>query len=289
MFKSLFSSGLKPVFTFSQKGNIWRMYFNHNGITVGETRDLNSKEAYLYSFNFKTKEIFFKNYQIEEKWWFSIEFVSDNFIYLNRFANPEVPEPIGIYAHDIKTGKEIWNNKDLIFYFSDNDFVFGLKQLFESKILYKLDANTGNVIEEYRTDEDIRKVIAQKNENDLKMYEGCLYPEVYNLADNDMVFETEINIPDKNKIEGHLEFIRFNNYLVYNYHIKQGIDLKNIERQILSNILQIKDASGKIILNETLNKVTSSYVPDSFFIKDGHLFYVKEKKELTAINLDNLQ
>jgi hypothetical protein len=65
--------------------------------------------------------------------------------------------------------------------------------------------------------------------------------------------------------------------------------MKNIERQILSNVIRIKDTnSGKIILDETLNKITSSYVPDSFFIKDGYLFYVKEKKELTSINLNIL-
>jgi hypothetical protein len=290
MFKNLFSACIKPDFCFSQKGNIWRMYFNNTGITVGETRDLNSKEAYLYSFDFKTKEIFLKNYQIQEKWWFSIESVNDIYVYLGRFFNPEDPEPIGIYAHDIKTGSEVWSNKDLIFYFSDNDFVFGLKRLFESKILYKLNANSGEIIEELRTDEEMIKIIEQKKENDLKMYDGYLYPEIYNLSENDLVFEAEVDFADKAKIEGPLEFIRFNNFLIFNYHIKQAIDLKNIERQILSNILHVKDkAAGKLIHTETLNKITSSYVPDSFFMKDGYLFYVKEKKDLISINMNNLQ
>ncbi len=290
MFKNLSSSVLKPDFCFSQKGNIWRMYFNNTGITVGETRDLNSKEAYLYSFDFKTKEIYLKNFQIQEKWWFSIESVNDNYVYLSRFFNPEDPEPIGIYAHDIKTGSEVWENEDLIFYFCDNDFVFGLKRLFESKILYKLNANSGEIIEELRTDDEMIKVIEQKNENDLKMYDGYLYPEIYNLSENNLVFEADVDVGDKAKIEGPLEFIRFNDFLIYNYHIKQGIDLKNIERQILSNILYVKNkAAGKLIHTETLNKITSSYVPDSFFIKDGYLFYVKEKKELISINMNNLQ
>jgi hypothetical protein len=289
MFKGLFTSGIKHDFIFSQKGNIWRMYFNHIGIAVGETRDLNSKEAYLYSFDFKLKQIYFKNFQIDAKWWFSIEAVNDKFIYLNRFTNPEVPEPIGIYAHDIKTGAEIWKNKELIFYFADNEYVYGLKQLFESKILYKLNAKTGEIIAEFRTDEEIIDIIEIKNENDLKVYEGFLYPEIYNFAENDVVFESEINLVEKDKVEGPLEYIKFNNLLVYNIHIRQGIDMKNIERQILSNVIRIKDTnSGKIILDETLNKITSSYVPDSFFIKDGYLFYVKEKKELTSINLNIL-
>lgn len=288
-FKNLFSgNSLKPDLTFSQKGNIWRMYLNNTGIIVGETRDLFTKEAYLYSLDYVNKEVYFKNLQLDEKWWFLIEGVTDDYIVISRFINPENPEPVGIYFHDIKSGNLIWKNEELMLLFAANEFTYGYKQLFESRILYKLSSAKGEIIEEYREEAQMYDVLAEKSEHDEKQYEGYLYPEIYMQGDNEDVIKTYL--PDdvnSIKIEGPIEYIQYNNYLIYNYHEKKGIDLKNIERQVLSNLLYIIDmGKNKMVYNEVLNKETSSYVPDSFFIKDSYLFFIREKKELTSINLN---
>lgn len=288
-FKNLFSgNSLKPDLAFSQNGNIWRMYFNNTGFTVGETRDLFTKEAYLYSLNYENKEVYLRDFQLDEKWWFTIEGITDNYFIISIFANPENPEPAGIHFYDIKSGKLIWSNEDLIFLFAGNEFTYGYKQLFESRILYKLSSETGGILDEYREESRIYDVMAEKGVHDEKQYEGYIYPEIYLPGDEENIIKSYF--PDEVKslnLEGPVEYLQFNNYLVYNYHEKKGIDLKNIERQILSNILNITDLDkNKLVFKETLNRETSSYVPDSFFVKDNHLFFIREKKELTSINLN---
>lgn len=288
-FKSIFSGDkLKPEFIFSQKGNIWRMYFNNTGITAGETRDLYSKEAYLYSINYKDKKVHLKDFQLNEKWWFSIEGVTDRYIIISHFIKPDTPEPVGIFVLDIITGKEIWKNEELIFLFASNEFVYGYKQLFESKIFYKVKAETGDLMEEFREEVQIINILGEKSEYEEKQYEGYFYPELFIPGDENNLIKSYF--PDDIKLlklEGPVEYIQFNNYLIYNYHEMKGIDIRNIERQLLSNVLSIIDlGNNKKVFHETLNKETSSYVPDSFFVKDGYLFFIKEKKELTSINLN---
>jgi hypothetical protein len=289
VFKNLFSgNSLKPDLTFSQTGNIWRMYFNNTWITVGETRDLYTREAYLYSLNFENKEVYLKDFQLDEKWWFSIEGVTDDFIIISRFINPENPDPKGIYFYDIRSGKFIWKNEELILLFAENEFTYGMKQLFESRIIYKLSSSTGGIIDEYREEAQMYDILAEKSVHDEKQYEGYLYPEIFTPGDEDDVIKTYLP-EDVNslKLEGPIEYIQYNNYLIYNYHEKKGIDLKNIERQILSNMINIIDLDkNKAVFRKALNKETSSYVPDSFFIKDNFLFFIREKKELTSINLN---
>jgi hypothetical protein len=288
-FKSIFSGNkLNPEFTFSQKGNIWRMYFNNSGITAGETRDLYSKQAYLYSINYKSKKVYLKEFQLTEKWWFSIEGITDNHIIISHFVKPDTPEPVGIHVLDILTGKEIWRNDELIFLFASNEFVFGYKQLFESKIFYKLNAGTGEIMEEFREDVQIINILGEKSDYEEKQYEDYSYPELFTPGDEENLIKNYFSDDIKSlKLEGPLEYLQFNNFLIFNYHEKTGIDLKNIEKQILSNVLKIIDLrKNKNIFNVTLNKETSSYVPDSFFVKDGYLFFIREKKELTSINLN---
>ena len=81
---------LKPYISFSQKGNIWRLYFSNEDIIFCETRDMGSKETLFASINYKTKQIYLSDFQLSEKWWISVEAVTDNTVYFNRFKTPEL-------------------------------------------------------------------------------------------------------------------------------------------------------------------------------------------------------
>jgi hypothetical protein len=43
--------------------------------------------------------------------------------------------------------------------------------------------------------------------------------------------------------------------------------------------------NGEKLYEDIMNKSSSYNVPDNFFVKDDNLYYLKEKKELIAINL----
>ncbi len=288
--KNILSSyRLKPHYKFSQTGNIWRIFFNDSNIIAGETRDINTKQAYIFSFDFVRKKEYIKNLQFKEKWWFAIDAVNGNYIFISSFKHPEVPEHRGFEVIDIKSGKKAWNNSELEFFFAENEHVFTVKQLFESKEIYKLDINDGSVINEYKSEDELLSVIDLKKGNDINIYKGLINTDIMDLED--VVLKSTYNeimeMLGKSDIKGAVEYVNSGDYLILNYHVSKGVNMKNISENHLTNKLEIYDKKNNLVFEDILNQKTSSYVPDSFFVKNGYLFYIKEKSELICINLYN--
>ncbi len=287
--KDIFTKNkLKPFLNYSQKGNIWRMHFSPSDILVCETRDLNLKETFFFSLNYKTKQVYLSNFQLNEKWWIAIESVNDDTIFFNRFKTPELPEHLGIIAVDLKTGNIKWNNTDLTFLFADCSDVYAYMQHFEREIYFKLNGETGNVIESYEDDKIADSLLELKSFNEEKMFSDFIYPEIY-IEGNNVEQKIEEYLMERfrdTKYMGEIEFILSGELLIYNFHADMGVNIKDITSRNLSNHLEIYDfSSKKIIHDEILNAEAANYVPDSFFIKDGFLFYIKEKKELISIDI----
>lgn len=279
---------LKPGLIFSQKGNIWRMHF-YGDILVCETRDLSSKEVYFASLNYKTNEVYLKNFQLDEKWWVSVDDIDDSTIFFNYFKTPELPEHKGITTVELKTGKVLWRDSDLAFWFSTKSDVYAVKEMFEKKSFFRLNINNGDIVEEYDDEDTEEYLMGIRNAYDSERYANLLNTDVY--SDNVDVLENEISTYFSNyfqnvNILGGIEYIRFDDLLIYNYHRDIGVDLKDLNRRNIRNVLEIYDLNkNSIIYSEVLNELAANYVPDSFFVNDGYLFFVKEKKELTIINL----
>jgi hypothetical protein len=279
----------KDKFSFKQKGNIWRFYFNNDFIIVGETRDIDAREFYLFSMNYKSKEIFFKDFSPEAGWWCNICGMNDKQIYLSRYKKPDLPVEKGIVALDLKSGSTLWQNDDLKFYFNDNDNVYGVKELFEMKKICKLDVNSGDLIEESGDFEFMLYLENEKKKTNDLLYKDCIYTESFSL-ESDTISESlrkhlEV-IKSKFKIIGNIDFLNINDFTIYNYYYQKGINLKDINAPVLENVLEIYDnTAGKIVYKNIINNSVSAYVPDSFFIKHDHLMYVKNKNELVIVNL----
>lgn len=281
---------LKPYISFSQKGNIWRLYFSNEDIIFCETRDMGSKETLFASINYKTKQIYLSDFQLSEKWWISVEAVTDNTVYFNRFKTPELPEHMGIISADAKTGKIKWENKDLTFLFAEANDVYAYKEQFEREIFYKLNADNGSIEETYEDEKIAESLLELKKFNEERIFTGFLYPVIF-VKGNELDPRIENYLTEKIKqvnYQGEIEYMDYGNLLIYNFHEDRGINPKDLTVHNLTNKLEIFDFNAnRIIHTETLNTDSVNYVPDSFFMKDGFLFYVKEKKELISIDLSN--
>jgi len=260
-------------FRFSQRGNMWRMFFSRSGIIAGETRDTLSKNAYFFALNSTDGRIIFSNLQLEQKWWVSISGVNDGFAFISGYKKPDMPELMGITAIHLLDGSIRWESNDLSFFFADNDRVYVCKQLLETKKYYSIDANTGRD----RKEVTVESIVSRKEEVESSLYQDFIYPE-----------PDQTGLIDLSglKHEGPVEYIKFKGYIIYNYHEYKGVGIRNVEKNRLTNKLLIRDsASDKIVFSETLNKNVTGYVPDSFFIRKDCLFYVREKRELVCVSL----
>ena len=252
------------------------MFFTNNKLIAGETRDLINKQAYLFAVNYENCTVLLKNLQLEQKWWISISHVNDRLIFLSSYRKPDMPEHLGIITVGISSGDIRWQKDDLTFLFADDDYVYAYKQLFESKKYYKLKIESGETLNELTVDE-IDSIPLLKQKIEMQQYMDFAYPLTYSPGEENESSKYFSSRFAGSELKGPVEYANYDNYLVYNYH-EQG--------EILGNKLEVYDNNIKeVVFKEILNRHVSSYVPDSFFIKDSYLFYVREKTELTSIKL----
>jgi hypothetical protein len=285
---------LKPIWKFSQRGNLWRFFFADKNIIVGETRDIKSKNVYFFSLDVKSGKTFLKNYQLEnEDYWISIEGLNENVFFLHRFVKPDLPQHKSIIAVDIFSGKKLWENNEYIYLFNTNNNLYAYKEKFETNEIVEININNGKLLKTFTKGEH-KEIYKLKNESLSKStYERFNYPVPYVKEETPenliKIFEKEIT--DFNA-KGKIEYIIKGNYLMFNYYLENSILNNDQSRGMIINfvnkfcIYDINDNNK--IYKDTLNKNSSYNVPDNFFVKDDHLYYLKEKIELIALNLKHL-
>jgi hypothetical protein len=277
---------IKPEWVFNQNGNLWRFVFGGKEFIAGETRDLEEKKLYLFTFDVQTGKEFLKNFLFEDgNYWISIEGATTEILYLHRFEKPELPYHKNIIAIDIRTGNRLWENEDYQYYFSTEDKLFGIKQKFEKAELVEIDVTDGRVIREI-SEEEYAEILEMKRKSDDDLYtEFYNYPKSVSQHPPDEI-AGEIICKTVTNAEGEIEYIIKDGKLFFNYYKPADIDTRDITRKYYKNIFCIYDVlSGEKQYEDILNERSSFNVPDNFFCKDNFLYYLREKKDIVAIKL----
>lgn len=283
---------IKPAWIFNQKGNLWKFIFGGNDFIVGETRDIDKKLLYLFTIDINSGKKLLTDFLFEEgNYWVSIEGASPKIIYLNRFENPELPYHKNIIAIDIFNGNKIWENEEYQFFFSTEDNIFGIKQKFDKPEIVEINNLNGSVLKVFKEDEYV-SLLDLKRKSDKDLYsEFYDYPKSINQfpVDNHLKEILQKETVDSN---GDIEYIIKNDNLFFNYYRYSSTDTKDISRKYYKNTFCVFNTkTGEKIYQDTLNEKSGFNVPDNFFSKDKHVYYLREKKDLVALKIqcyDNL-
>lgn len=272
---------IKKLFLYKGKFQIWRILITESNKLIVETRDIEKKEAFFNCLDIESGKKFFTDYQFEEKFWIGIEDIYKDIIFLHKFAKPDLPGHKHIIAFDINSQQILWENPDYSFLFILNDKIYAYRQKFENRSYYALDILTGNVVKDCGTDfREINKLneIAA-NKKDFSQYVFPVpfnSPGIDNFEINEIIAEEIKNL----EIVGDVEYNKFNNFLLMNYHQKKS-------GTFLENIFKIYDLkTNREVLNETLNSNANAFVPDSFFVYKNMLVLLIEKTGLKVYKLN---
>ena len=277
---------IKPSWSFSQQGNLWRIFITSNDILIGETRNLEEKIVFFFSLNLENGEHYLKNYMFEDgNYWISIEGYNSGNIFLHRFENPNLPDHKGIIDIDIKTGEVKWENKNLLYFFNTETEIYGYKQQFESFKYFNIGFEDGLILNEVSEENHIALFELKQNSSD-GLYLNNYYTDNFDSTQTDSSLTQIVNLEINNKdIQGEVEYIRLDKYFIFNYHLKK-INHKDLNNVYLENILCIYDVDNiNKIYSDILDKNARFNVPDSYFVHKDYLIYVKEKKEIITIKL----
>lgn len=274
--------GLKVFWSFSQTGNIWRLFFGGNKYIIGETRNTETKELFFFVIEYETGKVILKDHTFENgNFWVSIEGATEDLLFLGRFEKPELPYLKNIVTLDIKTGNKKWENEKYTFLFNTDKQLFGIKRKFESNEIVEIDITSGEQIKIIPESEHI-SIYNLRNENEDNIYRNSQYPMEYKaeLA-NERIKNVFDKICTEEKNASNFEYIQTGSLLIFNYYVKFDSETSYYE-----NRFKIIDFDkSETLFEDVLNEKTNYCVPDNFFIKGDYIFYLKEKIYLNCIKL----
>ncbi len=273
---------IKPIFTYSNNKQIWRLLLTEKNRLIIEERDLNNKEVFFNCVEVESGKKIFSNFQFEEKYWAGIEAIHNEIIFFHKFINRDMPDHMGIFAFDINTKKILWKNDDLIFLFILQGKVFCYKNKFDSREFFSLDFKTGNLVEELGEDSKTINLFREQSYNS-NNYNGYFFPTSFNSLNNDLTPYNKLlnELKENYTIAGSIDYIEIDNLLFFNFHEVQS------DGTLTNRFKAIEYLTKNVILEEVLNTKTKSFIPDSFFIKDNFVFLLIEKTKLKVYSIKN--
>ena len=279
-FQSWKVRGTRPAWTYRVKGTIWRIIPTDFGKIVGEERDVASKQARFFCLGQRTGEVFWADLTLEEQWWIGIESVHRDLVLFHGFSTPELPEHKMITAVDLLTGKTLWSNRELAFVAATDDSVFAMSNATLGRTYCELDNRTGEKMRAVSSDdEEMRK--AQRppgfSADNEVMQPVPAVPGDY-LA---MMIDSHYDV---DAIVGQVEAVEADDLVIFSYHEKTR---QSTDQQLnLRNILKVVGKTREVdLFEEILNTHCSAPAPESFFVQCHMLYFVKERNELTALEL----
>ncbi len=271
---------IQKLFSFNQGRNIWRIILTDLDQIVIEERDVQKKEVYFSCIDRVSGKFFWKDKTfLDEKFWIGIEGTNSKYLILHQFEKPDMPNHKKIINVDLNSGEVLWVNDDLTFYNLDENYVYGYISQFEKNEFFKLSIEDGDIISEMGSEEEAKPILNSIKEKDYSRYS---FTETLNSPTRDeRISELISQFLSNNLYLAFSEFIDRSDYLVFNVYDK-------IEMRSLINRLIIFDKTQeKPILIETLNQSTPAPIPDSFFMYDDDLYFIKDKMELVAYRLNS--
>ena len=271
---------IQKKYLYTNGYTIWRLIPSGDRLLI-EERDEKKKQVYFNCVEIESGKSILKNFQLDEKFWVGIEAFENNRIYFHKFAKPDMPGHMGITAYDLGAKKILWTREDLVFLFLYKDKVFTYLQKFESREIFSLDAESGNIIKEYGENAlEINSIREELISKEYEKYKDYLFPENYVAGKQSSEVKSIVdNLKQKVIITGEIEFINYKKSLLLGFHTVRD------DGKLNNNFRTIEIDSGKVIFEDVVNSGITSYIPDSFFIKNNLLFLIKHKTELVVFSL----
>jgi len=271
---------LKKKYRFDNSRQIWRIIPTGDGKLFIEEREPEKKQVYFHCLSMDSGKKILSNFQLDDKFWVGIEDVKDNIIFFHKFAKPDMPKHRGIFAFDITAKELVWQNPELIYLFRLDDKIYTSKEKFEGRNYYSVNSLNGEILEDLENDH--QRINLLRNESSGRANEeSYLFPEAFDLETGlpDSANDFIKSLRNDYVITGKVEYILKDQLLMTSFHEANS-------RGSLTNLFKAVDlSSGKYILEEVINKDTSLFLTDSFFIKDELLFLLYGKTRLVVYKI----
>ena len=235
------------------EGIIWKIELNEkHGLIAIESRDTELRKTAFSVINYNTGEILFKQKTFEEPWNLNLAYIAEKTLIITAYGQAESPESKGIISIHIPDAKVLWEHYNLTLNWATND---GL-QVYDPRINPRRYSWISNI-----KGDSIRE------------------PDHINTKTNNLLFPQLMGsfvIPDfilSEELIGETSVLVFLDLTIISFHEK-------IQNNIHQRLLVYQEDS--ILLDEILIRDIQKLQPESFFIQNNNLFYIRNKSEIVS-------
>ena len=245
---------------------------------VGEERNIGFKTASFFCVD--PSGTLWKGKNFGEQWWTGIETVHRGVLFLYGFATPDLPGRKGITAVDCATGGILWKNGELTLIAAAGDTIYSSQEALDGPVIAEIDPRTGALVREVGRGVSAMQQVPRSDDS----FEDVEYPQILSEHDVSPLAALVRQFSAPAVTECPVEYGEHGPYLVIVYH--QGSGPARAGRSPYIQVMDVVERpSGTIALRVTLDPAVSTPAPGSFLVHSGTLYFVREKKTLTAVRL----
>lgn len=277
------SKQIKPEWEFSTQDLVWQIAMSPHDTILIETRDQTKKSTKYCCLHAQTGMPLWSEREFDEPWWIGIETIYEHWIVFHGYTRPDMPEHRGIRIVDLLTGREIWKNDELTYWFMYAQKLYAYKYLFENRKGYELDVDTGTILEDYSDRLEYLHELKnasnqQASERPQEIYFGELLTQkpnesgpgafIYKLIGNQVLNDC-------------IEYLIRNNIVLITYYEKEQDDQQTKFR----NVFMVYESNRKkMLFKDILAHGIDAPNPGSFFVKGDFVYYIKNQHTIIALN-----
>jgi hypothetical protein len=244
---------LKQAFDEKFSGLIWRMQIQEEtGSIAIESRNIDTKKVLFSVLNYETGKIFFKEKAFAEPMNANLAYLSEDTLLLKLNEHMESPESSGLISIELKSAKILWEKYNVSIQQVTN---YGI-QIFDTKI----SPRRFSWINHLNTSTLSEPSQISLNSNSI------IFPEI----NNEYSFP---NFIEHGSIEGGVADLNIDGLRIICFHEK-------IEGKLQQKLLIYQN--NKILHEDILISNIQKLQPESFFMIEKQLFYIRNKDEIVS-------
>ncbi len=269
---------LELSWEYKAEGIIWRLHPAGGGLILGEERNIESRTATFFCVD--QSGTLWKRKNFGEQWWTGIETVHRGVLFLYGFATPDLPGRRGITAVDCSTGELLWINNDLTFIAAAGNAVYASRDEIDGPVVFEVDIRTGSQVREVGRGSDAVLQVSRTGDD----VDDTEYPQV--LLDEDVSPLSALvrKLSAQAAVGWPVEYGERGPFLVVVYH-RGKISGRDETPPYIRELDVVDRASETRMMHFTLDGAVSSPAYGSFLVHNGVLYFVRERKTLTAVPL----
>jgi hypothetical protein len=268
----------RPDWTWSRGVAVWRMRLSGGGHILLELRDHDARRAWFACLDERSGATLWEDLQLSEPWWVGVEDMEAGRMYLHGFRKPDMPQHVGIWAYDLDSGESLWKNEDLAFFLARGDTVYAMREQFEGLHFFSLDARDGSVTGQLGTDSSALSALREEM-NTEDRYREYEYPESASAGSLPAELQAACAALSRTAVDGGFDLLLSGRVLLAAWHEQSGDDLEQF-------VGAVQPHDGAVLLRQRINSGLPAVNMDSFFVKSGTMFFIRDGHELNAFHLE---